>query len=334
MSYNQKELKSVFNRVGGALLVFLALYSALLSPATMIQELLVARYPHSATVYIITDLICSLCYVASFVLPVAFFYLISKTAKKQPMALKLTLAREHTLSSTLAIVFLGTAVCLACAYLNSMLFPISESAYDQIESSIDGGYQLVLMFISTAIVPAFVEEFLFRGMVLSNLRPYSEGGAILVSALTFGLMHQTPFQIFYTTAVGVVFGYVCVKTESIWSGVLLHFFNNFFAVIQTYLLEVLDVERGNAIYNIMMLSVMLLATVFGAIFSIVSAKKPKGRYEDMGVYGDGATAVLGARCDQAPPRAFFKAFLSPTMIVFIVLCVTSIVSTAALLWFV
>ena len=328
MSYNQKELKSVFNRIGGSLVLFLALYTALLSPASTLQQWLIDQFPSSVAVYVVTDLLCSICYAISFLSPVAFFYLISKKIPPQPMQLQLRLSRERTVLSTLAIVFWGTAVCLTGSYLNSVLFPLSDAAYDMLSSSIDTGYELVLIFISTAIVPAFVEELLFRGMVLSNLVPYNEAGAIIVSAVTFGLMHQTPYQILYTTAVGIVFGLVYVKTGSIWSGVLLHFFNNFFAVIRTYLFDVLGNKQGRILYNIMILSVIFLGFVFGAAFSIADEKAKIGRSEKIGIYGKIEIDRIEAKRKQTAPASFIRAFFSPTMIIFVVLCIVSIVSFA------
>ena len=235
--------------------------------------------------------------------------------------------------STLTIVFLGTAVCLACSYVNSVLYPIPENAYNMLMTSdLDRGYKLILMFISTAIVPAFVEELLFRGMILSNLRPYSESGAILISALLFGLMHQTPFQIFYTTAVGVVFGIVYVKTGTIWSGVLLHFFNNFFSVIQTYLLEIYDVKTGNLVYSIMTCAVIGLGIIVGAIFYITDRqKRPAQSAEALGVYGR-IRDVYSNNQLRVPHAKLAKAFVSPVMMIYVVMCVVNIIYYACVLY--
>ena len=333
MSCDKKGINNLFHRIGGSLLMFLALYNLLLSPASILKQFLVAKFPTSVAIYVFTDLLCSLSYTVSFAFPVVFFYLISKNGKAQPISLSLRLSEKRTTLSTLAIVFLGTAVCLTCSYVNSVLFPIPESAYDMLMiSDLDRGYKLVLMFISTAIVPAFVEELLFRGMILSNLRPYNESGAILISALLFGLMHQTPFQIFYTTAVGVVFGIVYVKTGTIWSGVLLHFFNNFFSVIQTYLLEIYNVKTGELVYNIMMCAVIGLGIILGAIFYIADRqKRPAQSAEALGVYGK-TRDVYSNHQLRVSHAKFAKAFVSPVMMVYVVMCVVNIIYYACILY--
>ena len=44
--------------------------------------------------------------------------------------------------------------------------------------------------LATAVVPLFVEEFLFRGVILSQFRKYGDVFAVIASALLFGLLHR------------------------------------------------------------------------------------------------------------------------------------------------
>ena len=59
------------------------------------------------------------------------------------------------------------------------------------------GSSPVLVVLCIVIVPAFCEEFLFRGVVLSNLMPYGKGTAIIVISVPFGLMHGNFYQFLY-----------------------------------------------------------------------------------------------------------------------------------------
>ncbi len=322
MTQQNKELRNLFHRIGGTLLMFLALYNLLCGSSAQLMAFLTEVFPRSASVYIVTDLICSLSYVASFTFPAVFFYLISKGKKVEPMGLSLHLSKKNTALSTLAIIFLGTSVCLSCSYVNSILFTMPESAYDSIASSkFDHAYQLILMFISTAIVPAFVEELLFRGVILSNIRPYNESGAVVISAVLFGLMHQTPFQLFYATAVGIVLGIVYLKTGTIWSGILLHFFNNLFSVLQTYILDVYDSRTGNMIYNIMICTVIGLGILLGTLLLIVDRRTQNVKSaNELGIYRKREEMY----CDDSKKvdfRTVLRASLSPVLLIFVVLCV-------------
>lgn len=79
-----------------------------------------------------------------------------------------------------------------------------------------------------AVLPAFAEEFLMRGVVLnaaSRKRDYSY--AILITAGMFSLMHGNPIQTVHQFLLGAVLAYVVLVSKSLWAGIFLHFFNNF-----------------------------------------------------------------------------------------------------------
>ena len=74
-----------------------------------------------------------------------------------------------------------------------------------------------------AILPAFCEEFAFRGFILSGLRHTgSKWRAILISSLFFGITHQVLQQSLSAFAVGILIGYIAVQTGSIWPGLVFH----------------------------------------------------------------------------------------------------------------
>lgn len=85
-----------------------------------------------------------------------------------------------------------------------------------------GGNALVPTVITVAICAPIVEEYLFRGVVLERLRVYGDMVAIFISALCFGLLHGNIQQILYATALGIVFGYVKVRTNDLRYTIGLH----------------------------------------------------------------------------------------------------------------
>jgi len=78
-----------------------------------------------------------------------------------------------------------------------------------------------------ALTPAICEELAFRGFILSGFR---QGGAtwraIVLSAIFFGLTHSILQQSLVAAAVGVVIGYLAVRTESIVPAMVFHFVHN------------------------------------------------------------------------------------------------------------
>ena len=99
----------------------------------------------------------------------------------------------------------------------------------------EGVFGFLLSFIATAIVPAIVEEFACRGIMIGILKKYGEGFAVISSAVIFGIMHGNFEQIPFATMVGLILGYIYVKTGSIWTCMAVHCVNNSIAVIFSYL---------------------------------------------------------------------------------------------------
>lgn len=123
----------------------------------------------------------------------------------------------------------------------------------------EGFFGFMLTVISTVLVPAFVEEFACRGVVLGSLRKYGDGFAILVSAILFGAMHGNFEQMPFAFLVGLVLGFVTVQSGSIWIAILIHGFNNGISVIFDYFLGNISVDIQNVIYTIFLCSTLLLS---------------------------------------------------------------------------
>ncbi len=77
---------------------------------------------------------------------------------------------------------------------------------------------------ATAVVPPFVEEFLFRGVILSQFRKYGDVFAVIASALLFGLLHRNFSQIVFAFICGLALGITLVRTNNIWIPVGIHMF--------------------------------------------------------------------------------------------------------------
>ena len=126
-------------------------------------------------------------------------------------------------------------------------------------------------FIAVAIIPGLIEEYVFRGIILGMLRKYGDGFAIIVSSALFGIIHGNFEQMPFAFLVGIVLGFVCIKTESIWICSLIHLTNNAVSVIFDYLQKSISNEMQNVIYCFYMLIILLLG-IFSVIFFIKGKK--------------------------------------------------------------
>jgi membrane protease YdiL (CAAX protease family) len=131
-----------------------------------------------------------------------------------------------------AVIVASIGTILIAAFINAMMVSFVDFSQIMKEEIFETPIQILLAFVSIAIVPALAEEFLFRGCVLSNLLPYGKKTAIILSALLFALMHGNFAQFFYTFVAGIVLAVVYIETGSIWTSTFIHLFNNFYGVIQ------------------------------------------------------------------------------------------------------
>lgn len=109
--------------------------------------------------------------------------------------------------------------------------------------------------VATAVIAApIMEEMLFRGIVLESVRSrFGSCRAILISAAAFGLVHIIPQQMINAFLVGIVLGFIYVRTESLISVIILHAVNNALAYLQTTVfgqqeLSVKELTGGGTLY--------------------------------------------------------------------------------------
>ena len=94
-------------------------------------------------------------------------------------------------------------------------------------------------------LPAFVEEFVFRGMLFSTYKKSRMLPAVFLSAFLFGCMHLNFNQFLYAFALGIYLAFLVEATGSILSSMLAHFTINFTSVLMTYALpKLMDAAGG------------------------------------------------------------------------------------------
>lgn len=173
----------------------------------------------------------------------------------------------------LAMFFIGLSLCAFANIANSYAGYFFSSF--GINYNVDYGenptgiFGFLLSFLATAIVPALMEEFACRGLIMGILRKYGDGFAVLMTAVVFGLMHGNFDQMPFAFMVGLALGYIVVQTNSLWIAVAVHGTNNFVSVAFTYLLSPLSADIQNLIYSLYLMA----ALGIGIAAAAVSGKK-------------------------------------------------------------
>lgn len=169
----------------------------------------------------------------------------------------------------LSAVFFGFLICLAGNYITNLF----TSAMDSIgitltapEIPVPSGIPgRIIYAISVAVVPPLVEEFAMRGAVMQPLKKYGRWFAIIASSVVFAALHGNFIQAPFAMIAGIGIGYAVCVTDSIWTGVLIHFCNNFYAVVTEFMIaDIPDEARLNKVYyttQIVLYAVSIIGTV-------------------------------------------------------------------------
>ncbi|RSX53543.1 metal-dependent membrane protease [Bifidobacterium goeldii] len=83
----------------------------------------------------------------------------------------------------------------------------------------------VTMWLYVGLIGPIVEEVVFRGVLMKELKPLGKNFAILTSAIMFALYHDDVIQGLFAFSVGLVLGFVAMEYSLFWS-ITLHVFNN------------------------------------------------------------------------------------------------------------
>ena len=117
----------------------------------------------------------------------------------------------------------------------SMLF-VDNTVMMLSEQILGVAFPVMLFFM--AVVPAFCEETLFRGVVYGGYRKHGDKFvAVLLSGFLFGVMHMNLNQALYAFAIGVLLTLLFEATDSIFPTMLFHFVYNAQSCCLMYFVE-------------------------------------------------------------------------------------------------
>ncbi len=290
------------------LLQFVSAFAMMVAPALdgVIRNISVnSGIDYSDLYYAVDQTAMLITYLACFMIPAFIFRFINRREGCEPMRLAVKLPADTPL-----VIIAAIGVVFTSAYLNSLMVSFIDFSSLMASEPLNTPVKILMAFISTAIVPAVCEEFLFRGCVLSNLLPYGKTTALIGSALLFALMHGNFAQFFYTFMAGLVLGAVYLETGSIWAPTFIHLFNNFYSVAQQVIYE-----KGGETFemNIIIFFIDVALPFAGlALAAFLIYKRVK----------------RGLRVDAEPTRSvkldrgtLVKGFLNPAMIAHIAISV-------------
>ena len=108
---------------------------------------------------------------------------------------------------------------------------VSETLTRTVESN-----SLIVNLLVIALLPAVVEEIIFRGLIFNGYKKRNPFKAALLSAFLFGLIHMNINQFSYAFVIGILFALLTYVTGSVIPSIIAHFIVNGTSVVLSHLL--------------------------------------------------------------------------------------------------
>lgn len=205
-------------------------------------------------------------------IPSLFYFLFSGTSISDTIKVKYV-----KLKFLIPIVFLGLGAAMFANTVSNIIannfsiFGLENSV--EFSQTTNSMLEKVLYVIAISLVPALAEEFAFRGVIMGTLRKYGDSFAIISSAVLFGLMHGNISQIPFAFILGLIFAFVDCKTNSILPSIIIHFLNNFYAVLMDIFQE--SYVISNKTFYIIYFLIVAILCILGIIAFFILIKNDK-----------------------------------------------------------
>ena len=200
---------------------------------SMLLVLLMAAFGSEASISV-QNLICRICgKLLIFVLPAVWgVWMIRRSGISIPCRVQ-----KPSLHNDQTVVISSFGLIIVVQMLYMSVFPSVKSTANV--ALAETPTQILLLFLSASIVPAVAEEILFRGFLIRSLGLFRRSLCVLMSALTFALMHfsVTGFPLFFVCGLILAMAYISTGSLSVCVGI--HFLCNAFwflsETVETYL---------------------------------------------------------------------------------------------------
>lgn len=164
-------------------------------------------------------------YYLSFILPVVICELaLKKSGESTPERMRVSGdGLLVSLSLAVPLILITGLISLGTSSLIYALFGASQSV------ALEG--DIISNILKHALLPAFLEEILFRYLPMRMMRGYRGWMTVIVSSLAFSVAHVSVYSALYAFVAGCLLMCVTLSSGSVIPAFVLHFINNLCSVL-------------------------------------------------------------------------------------------------------
>lgn len=149
---------------------------------------------------------------------------------KGEIEIKLKKVEPVKLAQLSAITVCGIPIALFLNYFAGILSSAGADSAEDVNT-----YPLILSLVVFAVVPAVVEEFVFRGVILGAYSKVDVKAGIVISSMFFALLHFSFGSVMYGFFFGLLFAVIRLSTGNLVYTIIMHCLFNTINVLMSYM---------------------------------------------------------------------------------------------------
>jgi hypothetical protein len=159
------------------------------------------------------------------------------------------------------------------------LLPAPPWFWELFERIFDNRFGFWGAALKVVVIAPIIEEVLFRGIIMHGLmRNYRSWYAVLLSGILFSVFHLNPWQMTYTFFLGLLLGWIMVRTRSLPLAILVHALNNLLVLLSITFEDQLAEHAISTLSNEQYLYISALA-IASSLLLIIAITLKKGKAE-------------------------------------------------------
>lgn len=260
-----KQNKKHFSSIGFRYLIGTILIMIIQSVAIVIITAIGEKIPAIAADYTYTFLATML---SMYLIGFPVMALLIKKVPAQNMDDKKKLSVGQWIQALLISLALLYSFNIIGLVITALIGALKQSAVTNVLGNITGSIHPLANLFIIAICTPFVEELLFRKLLIDRTIKYGEFLSVIFSGIVFGLYHGNLNQFIYAVPLGCFFAFIYIKTKDIRYTISLHMVVNFFGSF---------VSQTLMDYNEILLAaygyLLIIAMIAGLVLLLVHRKK-------------------------------------------------------------
>lgn len=174
----------------------------------------------------------------------------------------------------------GIWAAMAGGYVTSFISELLNRLFEVPETTVafsgmmpQNAAQFIAFEVGSVIIAPVCEELIYRHFLLKPLRKYGDTGAVVLTALLFGLVHFNFDQFLYAFMFGAFLALIAVRSGSVIPCIICHMINNLMVGIRTYLPETLGDAGVDAVFAAAaeVIGIIQLVVFFAGAFVLIAA---------------------------------------------------------------